>query len=289
MKLLYLLTTLPLLLFAVYYRHDRAPIDPYLSGDTFRAFSDHAYDEVTRFIPQLVKEGQTIFVNGDKIAEFFSKYHPQIRSRYILITHNSDRSIPGESSKYLDDEHIIAWFTQNPDGTNHPKLHPLPIGLENRYWKPDNVEIITRVKEKHLPKIHLLYCNFSTTSYVPERPFVHELLSTAPFTYTQIRKNYESFIEEIASSKFVLSPRGNGLDTHRLWETLYSGSYPIVKTSSLDFLYADLPVVIVSEWTEITEEFLHRKYEELEKKRYNFEKLYTDFWFRWINSYKMEF
>ena len=274
----------PIYLFAVSYTPLRAPITPYLSGDTFRAFADHAYDEITHLIPQLVKEGDTIFVKGDLLETYFSQHHPHIPHKYILITHNTDHSIPGKFASYLDDDRILAWFTQNPDICDHPKLHPHPIGLENRYWKPDNVEVITHIAAKKLPKIHLLYSNFSTTSYLPERPHVYELLAHAPFTYMQFRKRYPLFIEEIALSKFVLSPRGNGLDTHRLWESLYTGSYPVVKTSTLDFLYADLPVVIVSDWTEVTEEFLNQKYDEFQNKKYNLEKLYTDYWFRRIDE-----
>lgn len=277
----------PLLLLSYPYAPpDRTPIWPYLSGDTFRAHCNHAFDELNlRFIGHQVKPGDKVFVSGDKLGDFFLKHHPTISSKYILVSHNSDASIPGPYAHYLDDDKIIIWFGQNLDRT-HPKLRPLPIALENRNWKPQNVEVIERVKAKNLPKIHLLYCNFSTTSYLPERPIVHDLLAHAPFSYLQTRKNYEPYIEDLASSQFVLSPRGNGLDTHRVWEALYVGSYPIVKTSPLDELYSHFPVVIVHEWKEITEEFLHAKYEELNRTNFDFNKLFSGFWFTWIDSYK---
>ena len=28
---------------------------------------------------------------------------------------------------------------------------------------------------------------------------------------------------------FIISPPGNGIDTHRVWETIYAGSYPVVE------------------------------------------------------------
>ncbi len=285
LRVLFLL--LPFILNAVPYHHEsRAPIAPYLSGDTFRFLSDHAYDEVNRILPpQTVRQGQTVFVNADRLADFFSKVHPGIQNRYILVTHNSDQPIPGLFSEFLNDEKLIAWFGQNVEEA-HPKLHAIPIGLENRYWKPDNVEIISRVKSKQFEKKHLLYCNFSLTSYLPERPRAFEALGNAPFSNTQTRKGYEPFIEEIAASKFVLCPRGNGLDTHRVWEALYTGSYAIVKTSGLDPLYADLPIVIVNDWHEVTEEFLNGKYAEFQSRAFKMEKLYTDFWLAWIDSYR---
>ncbi len=283
-----LILLLPILAFAVPFRAPpRGSIAPYLSGDTFRAYCDFAYDEITPYFPPTsVKRGSTIFVNGDYLQKFFQRIHPQIKVPYILISHNTDMPIPGNFRNYLDDDKIIAWFTQNQDETVHPKLHTLPIALENRQWKPTNVQTIQRVNGMHLSKTHLVYCNFSPTSYLPERPYVQALFKDAPFVYFAERKEFDPYIEDIASSKFVISPRGNGLDTHRLWETLYSGSFPVVKTSSLDTLYQDLPVVIVSEWTDVTEEFLHQKYEELTAKTYSYDKLYTNYWFRWIDSYK---
>ena len=38
----------------------------------------------------------------------------------------------------------------------------------------------------------------------------------------------EEFYELVASHDYVLCPAGNGIDTYRLWETLYLGSTPII-------------------------------------------------------------
>lgn len=266
----------------------RNSVAPYLSGDTFRSHCDHAYDEITRLVPYGVKPGERIFVKGDLLATFFSRYHPLIAAPYILITHNSDEILPGPYGSYLDDPKILAWFTQNLDATSHPKLRPLPIGIENRYWKPNSVLLLMQTREKNFPKTHLLYCNFNPNNYPFERDLVYALFSHASFTYTQDRKPFEEYLHDLASCDFVLAPRGNGLDTHRIWEALYLGAYPIVQTSSLDGLYADLPVVIVSDWREVTEEFLHKKRQEFQQKLFRFEKLWADFWFSEIDQFSKE-
>ncbi len=49
------------------------------------------------------------------------------------------------------------------------------------------------------------------------------------------------------------SPVGNGRDCHRTWELLFFGVVPIVRTSTLDALYDNLPVIIVSEWSAVSE------------------------------------
>ena len=83
-----------------------------------------------------------------------------------------------------------------------------------------------------------------------------------PFCYTAGRKNWDAYLNDMAQSKFVLSPEGAGIDSHRTWEALLMGCYPIVLSSTLNPLYEDLPVVVVSNWNEITEEFLKKKKEE---------------------------
>merc|ERR1711988_48097 len=62
---------------------------------------------------------------------------------------------------------------------------------------------------------------------------------------------------------FVASPQGNGLDCHRTWEALILESIPIVRTSSLDPLFAEFPVAIVKDWSEVTDEKLRSWHTEL--------------------------
>jgi hypothetical protein len=89
---------------------------------------------------------------------------------------------------------------------------------------------------------------------------------------------------------FVLSPFGIGMDCHRTWEALCLGCIPIVKTSSIDNLYNDLPVLIVKEWKVITIELLNDTIStfkaKIENNEFNIEKLNLSYWLQLINSYK---
>jgi hypothetical protein len=87
---------------------------------------------------------------------------------------------------------------------------------------------------------------------------------------------------------FWLSPRGNGIDCHRTWEALYLDIIPIVWNNSLNVLYENLPVVIINDYKELNENFLHEKLNEISRKKlskekvYQFEKLYNAYWRRLI-------
>lgn len=266
---------------------DRGPSDPFITGDTFRYFCDFAYDEIGTFDPYSITNGSTIFVKIDLLEKFFREVHPLIPVAYILVSHNSDYSVPGPFAYYLDDGRLIAWFTQNLDATVHPKLHPIPIGIANRRWKLENKEALEAARAKNFDKAYLVYSNFHARSFPSERDPLYKQFLQAPYAYTYTLpefKPYAVYAEDLAKSKFVLTPRGNGLDTHRIWEALYAGAYPIVKTSTLDLLYEDLPVVIVYKWTDVTEEFLNQKYEELKGKTYRMEKLSMEYWLKQIDE-----
>ena len=83
----------------------------------------------------------------------------------------------------------------------------------------------------------------------------------------------------IRGHKFTLCPEGNGMDTHRPWETLYLGSFPIVtRRRFTEFFAEQLPFLIIDDWKQITKEFLDRKYEELIKRKWNWEALRINWW-----------
>jgi len=79
--------------------------------------------------------------------------------------------------------------------------------------------------------------------------------------------------------KYVISPLGNGLDCHRTWEAIILGCIPIVKTSVLDSLYDGLPVLIVNNWSDITQKLLDNykpNYNNIEKIKFQY----------WIDKFK---
>ncbi len=235
-----------------------------------------------------VKEGDIIFLKIDYLPHFFNNVHPRISHPYILITHNGDYPAPQSFGHYLDSPKIIAWFAQNIENFSHPKLHPIPIGIANPCYGHGNIELVKKAQEeaKTTPKTRLLYMNFSRWTHEAEREPLYQEFKDALFcTYSPL-VDFTKYLPALAESKFTLSPRGNGLDTHRTWEALLMGTIPIVRTSLLDPLFEDLPVIIVKNWTEVTEQFLNEKWEEMRKRNYKLEKIYARYWLNLIDSYK---
>jgi hypothetical protein len=88
------------------------------------------------------------------------------------------------------------------------------------------------------------------------------------------------YLKDLHKYNFVLCPAGNGMDTHRVWETLYMGGYPIVlRTPYMEAILRNLPVVWISNWRQITEhEFLEKSWEALQFERHDANRLRLSWW-----------
>jgi hypothetical protein len=144
---------------------------------------------------------------------------------------------------------IKKLFLQNSFVSDERWIFTLPIGIEDLsvalnglpwHMKPSNRD------KKH----EILVGPWSSTH--PVRKKIYEEITsqqgliiakdlTTPRKYAKLAANYTA----------VACPRGNGEDTHRLWESLYRNVYPVVQKNawSLSIQRLRLPVLFVDEWT----------------------------------------
>ena len=99
-------------------------------------------------------------------------------------------------------------------------------------------------------------------------------------------KNYQDYLSSLALHQFSISPWGNGIDTHRFWESLYSGSIPITKQHLIYNSFPTLPKILVEDYEVIDYEFLIDKLQKLrnDKENYNFEELDFKYWKKRIQN-----
>lgn len=295
-KLMFLTTMLCPILLTLPLNTHRGSSAPFISGDTFRSVANVIYDEENRQLDvKTIKSGDIVFVKTDYLLTFITEHFPLISFPIIVIVHNSDYGIPGTINheifaNFLNNDNLIALFGQNVEKFKHPKLHSIPIGIANKMWDHGNPAIFNHVI-KNLPpdKPYLLYMNFSPSTYPQERPYVFNLFKSQPFCTVAYPKNLHNYLQEMALHKFTLSPRGNGIDCHRTWEALLVGSIPIVRTSDLDVLYKNLPILIVENWEQVTEEFLIQKYQEISNQKWNLNKKFATYWLSKILNIQQKF
>jgi len=90
--------------------------------------------------------------------------------------------------------------------------------------------------------------------------------------------DFYGYITNIHGHKFVACPSGNGIDTHRTWESLYLNSIPIERRNLNNAFWSDLPICFVNSWEEIEEDFLNAEYARIISKEWNLAKLEFPFW-----------
>lgn len=87
----------------------------------------------------------------------------------------------------------------------------------------------------------------------------------------------DEYFRIIPTYKFVISPEGNGIDCHRHYEALMAGSIPIVEDNELiRKKYGNCPILYTKDYSEITPEYLDRKYSEMLDAVWDFSSLFLD-------------
>lgn len=106
------------------------------------------------------------------------------------------------------------------------------------------------------------------------RKSINDILKKNNITNKLLSPN--DFITDIVKSKFVICPEGNGIDTHRAWEAFYFKSIPVIEDNEkIKFKYQDLPVIFTNDYSDITEEYLLQKYEEMKTQVFDFSPLFV--------------
>ncbi len=277
----------------------------YINRWGFQKLCDHVYDphtnpyawptdpEGVRFNPKKVRRGDVIFVR--QVPQFMKKVHPKIKEPYIMLTAGEARDqVTKKHMKYLNDDKIIAWFAVHHDcHETHPKFHQLPLGIyqDRKFYKPRWELTHTFATWRAAPKKRMLYSNYGDLKGMkPERAELDDLMEDKDYCFVvKKRMPFLKYMKQMSEFKFALSPRGYGPDCYRNWEALLVGSIPIVRSSQLDSLYADLPILIIDEWTCLTKEFLEEKYKEITSRKWSIEKLFVAYWARKIWAVKEEF
>lgn len=217
-----------------------------------------------------------------------------LRNINILITGHSDYPIDQRELNILNLPNLKLWICQNKN-INHPKLLSIPIGITN-YDEPNNEihKIIGNTNRLYNisiePKkiLNLVYLNITSKNYPQERLKILSLYKNQNWvtyeTPNQSNNGHENFLRKIKDHKFIFAPRGNGIDTHRLWEALYLNTIPIVKKciGMEDFYH--LPILFIDEWDNITEEFLNKKYDEINSKKYDLNIITIDYWIKLLKN-----
>lgn len=248
--------------------------EEFINGNNLLDFSDYAidFDNNTIKNKELFKRNAIIFCKTDFLPILFDyiKFSPQ---KYILITHMSDHPIDHQRFNSRP-SCIVKWFAQNAI-VDDPDLIPIPLGIENHKgkskgsftnhkWLLENIEEL-RSNEKE----NVFYCNWNTNTNIEVRqPILDSLKNSGKELIIESGLSFEQYCRNMSKCKYVVCPPGNGVDTHRVWEALYMGCFPIVKKHRI-YKYYDLPIIQVNNWDNIDTSVLYSE---------DMPQIYMDYW-----------
>ena len=233
----------------------RPSSSPFLTGDSLRNLCDHVFDETQSFKPLEVKENDIVFLKTDLKEIYFDHYHQSIKSKYILVTHNSDISIEKEDLSFLDDK-IKRWFAAKLNVLASNKLTALPYGLENRRWlKNGLVKNFKSELSKNINKNERILCSFNPNTNLMERaPLVDIARNKQEIIDIRNFSKSKTYIKELSNYSFNLCPEGNNFESHRIWESLIFKTTPIVINNIVNqnFYNMGIPLIILDSWNDLS-------------------------------------
>ena len=160
------------------------------------------------------------------------------------------------------------------DGTD--SWQEFPIGMYYLYAsQPDKMRI------QFGPHSETVMCSIRTSPGNDRRTQIrlgvlNSLLTNSIYNYCL---KGEEYFTKLPNYKFVVSPEGNGIDTHRTYEALIAGCIPIVQRNPLvEEKYRGCPVLFTDDYSDITEEYLQARYAEMIDATYDFSRLFMGYY-----------
>ena len=199
-----------------------------------------------------VRQAKSLFVFPDAgILDAVVERGPWPALRLIVV-HNGDTQINYKTLiPFLDaNPAVYAWIQNNI--VEHPQIRTLPIIEQDRIWRGGKkdwdppIEICRNSDRDG----DILYTYCSPTSPVridwwQEIIPLRATLNRLDLYASQVPR--DEYIELLQNYKMVLCPPGNGVDTHRAWESIENGAWAVVQnnahTRCLLREYPSLPLI----------------------------------------------
>lgn len=259
----------------------------FINGNEFSKLAHYSLDSHLNkweLNDDLLNNNAIIFCRLEYLNKL-SSYIKKSSKNYILITHDSDKLLNNERFENIPNI-VKKCFSINAIH-NHKNLINIPLGLENEIvshkplsridykWLRKNLSgLASREKRKDV-----VYCNWQNRTHATRKNIVNTLKSTDVNIIQDGGLTQYEYYERLASYKFVICPRGNGVDTHRLWETLYVGSIPVI-IDHPTYKNFNLPIVRLKKWEDLTQELLSN----FNEKQYSYHWLNMKNWETYIKD-----
>ena len=224
-----------------------------------------------------IKENDIIYCHLDYLELLFKLINKLEFSNIKIISTQSDRKITKKIFGKKP-ESISKWYSVNV-AYNHPDLVPIPLGIAS-YRNTKSVIYSDFINLNHNKKVKdSIYTNFNINTNYFHRIKAQKSISNHLNQNIKENAGYKTYLKNLHSSEYCIAPWGNGIDTHRFWESLYSETIPVTLNCVHYQSFSDLPVLLVNSYDEIKN--IEKNFNFLER---SIEKLNIEWWFSIIKN-----
>jgi hypothetical protein len=254
---------------------------PHITIDAFSRLADFRINPVAWRLNERnsmdISRSQVIFCRGEDLEGLLNS-NLNIKPK-VIICGNSDyefHTLPKSLPKSLR-----ALFLQNSYVSDNETVFTIPIGIENLRWGVNGHPKLLKKVRPNKVKDEILFGPFGETHSIRKEVFTEFTLHQGPWTVLPSSRISANEYSEIARQyRYVAAVRGNGVDTHRLWESLYRGIIPLVQIDSwsLSLQHLGLPIQFLSNWSA---RHISDLYDKLPKECFNpqdYEPLWMPYW-----------
>lgn len=198
-------------------------------------FNNINIDDINSILKKSNKNHIKLFIYNYLINDFikFILEHLDKNLTFTIYLHNGDEIFGNKDlhEKLIFNPQIKKIYAQNLNYfEDNSKLKLLPIGIANSMWAHGNLPAIYDIMVKDNKKNKNVYINLATHTF-KYREEVYKYLNKYNIE-TFNNRSYDVYLNELAEHRFCLCVRGNGIDTHRFYESLCLKVIPIIINNS---------------------------------------------------------
>lgn len=197
-------------------------------------FANVDMNSMNRFMNESPQNPIKLFVFIDIMPQFSQKILPFLdkKFKYIIYSHNGDYAFDKQFLPIVLDSKVEKIYAQNLDLPIEysPKVELLPIGLARDVFPHGNLEALyrTMISSYKNSKSESIYININESTHPFRREVMNVIREANKWYVTTKGCPFEEYLNTLSRHRFSLCLRGNGLDTHRFWESLYLGVIPVI-------------------------------------------------------------
>jgi hypothetical protein len=195
-----------------------------------------------------------------------------INNKFVMIISGEDLTFPNQIdyrwkdnyqlnlikktyNSIIDHPLLLHCFIENRDEI-HPNTSSIPLGINPREMPNMNCDYIMKYMGKNTSlKERMLKVICIHRHRKGDREIIDSYKNKDWKNFTITGGNYktDSWYTLLQTYPFIICAHGGGIDPcPKIWEALCVGCIPIIKSSALNDVYSQFPVVILDEWSSNT-------------------------------------